>query len=428
MFGSISPLYGMLYMTDVNLFESVKKHVCSCAIDLKLAANIEAILKMPMQELHVSVPVRMDDGTVRTFRGYRIQYNHACGPTKGGIRFHPDVTVEEIRALAALMTWKCALYRLPLGGAKGGVICNPKDLSAGELERLSRSYIMKIARFIGPDLDIPAPDVGTNARVMSWMMDGYVNVVGKSSFDIITGKPLSIGGSEGRDDATARGGWFIIREAAKDLGINLKDATVAVQGFGNVGEHAALLAGPLCGSRVIAVSDSKGGVLNREGLDLEKLKDHKTRTGSIINSGLGTDISNKQLLELDVDILIPAALENAITMQNADGIRARLIAEFGNGPVSAEADDHLYAKGIPIIPDILCNAGGVVVSYFEIVQNRNLDRWEKDMVRSRLMMTMTDTYHRVAEMASKNKISLRRAAYSIGVEQVVEAMKARGWV
>ncbi len=418
----------MLYMTDINLFESVKKHVCSCAIDLKLAANIEAILKMPMQELHVSVPVRMDDGTVRTFRGYRIQYNHACGPTKGGIRFHPDVTVEEIRALAALMTWKCALYRLPLGGAKGGVICNPKDLSAGELERLSRSYIMKIARFIGPDLDIPAPDVGTNARVMSWMMDGYVNVVGKSSFDIITGKPLSIGGSEGRDDATARGGWFIIREAAKDLGINLKDATVAVQGFGNVGEHAALLAGPLCGCRVIAVSDSKGGVLNREGLDLEKLKDHKTRTGSIINSGLGTDISNKQLLELDVDILIPAALENAITMQNADGIRARLITEFGNGPVSAEADDHLYAKGIPIIPDILCNAGGVVVSYFEIVQNRNLDRWEKDMVRSRLMMTMTDTYHRVAEMASKNKISLRRAAYSIGVEQVVEAMKARGWV
>jgi glutamate dehydrogenase (NAD(P)+) len=383
---------------------------------------------MPMQELHISIPVRMDDGKVRAFQGYRIQYNHACGPTKGGIRFHPAVTVEEVRALAALMTWKCALYHLPLGGAKGAIICNPKELSDGELERLSRSYIKKIAHFIGPDQDIPAPDVGSNARIMSWMMDEYVNVLGKSSFDIITGKPLSIGGSEGRDDATARGGWIIVHEAARDLGINLKDATVAIQGFGNVGKNAALLAGPLCGCRVIAISDSKGGVLNRNGLDPVKLEDHKKRTGSVLNSDLGTEITNKQLLELDVDILIPCALENAITMENADAVRARLIAEFGNGPVTAEADDYLYAKGIPIIPDILCNAGGVVVSYFEIVQNRNLDHWEKDMVLSRLMMTMTDTYRTVADMATKNKISLRRAAYSIAVEQVVEAMKDRGWV
>jgi glutamate dehydrogenase (NAD(P)+) len=418
----------MLSMTDINLFESVKRHVCSCAIDLKLASNIEAILKMPMQELHISIPVRMDDGKVRAFQGYRIQYNHACGPTKGGIRFHPAVTVEEVRALASLMTWKCALYHLPLGGAKGAIICNPKELSDGELERLSRSYIKKIAHFIGPDQDIPAPDVGSNARIMSWMMDEYVNVLGKSSFDIITGKPLSIGGSEGRDDATARGGWIIVREAARDLGINLKDATVAIQGFGNVGKNAALLAGPMCGCRVIAISDSKGGVLNRNGLDPVKLEDHKKRTGSVLNSDLGTDITNKQLLELDVDILIPCALENAITMENADAVRARLIAEFGNGPVTAEADDYLYTKGVPIIPDILCNAGGVVVSYFEIVQNRNLDHWEKDMVLSRLMMTMTDTYRTVADMATKNKISIRRAAYSIAVEQVVEAMKDRGWV
>jgi len=418
----------MLFMTDINLFESVKRHVCSCAIDLKLASNIEAILKMPMQELHISIPVRMDNGKVRAFQGYRIQYNHACGPTKGGIRFHPAVTVEEVRALAALMTWKCALYHLPLGGAKGAIICNPKELSDGELERLSRSYIKKIAHFIGPDQDIPAPDVGSNVRIMSWMMDEYVNVVGKSSFDIITGKPLSIGGSEGRDDATARGGWIVVREAARDLGINLKDATVAIQGFGNVGKNAALLAGPMCGCRVIAISDSKGGVLNRNGLDPVKLEDHKKRTGSVLNSDLGTEITNKQLLELDVDILIPAALENAITMVNADAVKARLIAEFGNGPVTAEADDYLYAKGVPIIPDILCNAGGVVVSYFEIVQNRNLDHWEKDMVLSRLMMTMTDTYRTVADMATKNKISLRRAAYSIAVEQVVEAMKDRGWV
>ncbi len=427
MFGSIS-FTQEGYMTDINLFESVKQHICSCAIDLNLASSVEALLKMPMHELHVSVPVRMDDGTIRAFQGYRIQYNHACGPTKGGIRFHPDVTVEEIRALAALMTWKCALYRLPLGGAKGGVICNPKDLSAGELERLSRAYVRKIVRSIGPDLDIPAPDVGTNARIMSWMMDEYVSIVGRLSFDIITGKPLSIGGSEGRDDATARGGWYIVREAARDLGINLKDATVAVQGFGNVGEHAALLAGPVAGCRVIAVSDSRGGVLDRNGLDLEKLKDHKKRTGSVINSGLGTDISNKQLLELDVDILIPAALEHAITIENVGLVKARMIAEFGNGPVTAEADDHLTARGVPIIPDFLCNAGGVIVSYFEIVQNRNIDHWEKDMVQSRLMMTMTDTYRRVAVMAQENKISLRRAAYSIAMEQVIEAMKARGWV
>jgi len=415
-------------MTDINLFESVKQHICSCAIDLNLASSVEALLKIPMHELHVSVPVRMDDGTIRVFQGYRIQYNHACGPTKGGIRFHPDVTVEEIRALAALMTWKCALYHLPLGGAKGGVVCNPKDLSAGELERLSRSYIRKIARSIGPDIDIPAPDVGTNPRVMSWMMDEYVSVAGRLSFDIITGKPLSIGGSEGRDDATARGGWYIVREAARDLGIKLEGATVAVQGFGNVGEHAALLAGPVCGCRVIAVSDSRGGVMNRDGLDLGKLGDHKKRTGSVIHSGLGTDISNKQLLELEVDILVPAALENSITMENADQIRAKLIAEFANGPVSAEADDHLAAKGVPIVPDFLCNAGGVIVSYFEIVQNRNIDHWNKDMVQSRLMMTMTDTYRRVAEMARENRITLRRAAYSLAMTQVVESMKARGWV
>jgi glutamate dehydrogenase (NAD(P)+) len=415
-------------MTEVNLFETVKRYVCACALDLKLSSDIEALLKMPMQELHVSIPVRMDDGTLRVFPGYRIQYNDARGPTKGGIRYHPDVTVEEVRALAALMTWKCALYRLPLGGAKGGVICNPKELSVRELERLSRSFVQKIAHFIGPDRDIPAPDVGTNARTMSWMMDEYSKIVGKTSFGVITGKPLSLGGSEGREDATARGGWYVIGEAAKDLGITLKGATVAIQGFGNVGENAAFLAHPLCECRVIAVSDSGGGVVNREGLDIPKLREHKKKTGSIKNSGLGDDITNKQLLGLDVDILIPAALENAISMDNADSIKARIIAEFGNGPITAEADTHLYAKGVRIIPDVLCNAGGVIVSYFEMVQNLNMDHWEQDAVHSRLKMYMTETYRMVYNMATSNNISLRRAAYSRAMEHMVEAMKMRGWI
>jgi glutamate dehydrogenase (NAD(P)+) len=415
-------------MTDVNLFENVKQHVCACALDLKISSDIEGLLKMPMKEFHVSIPVRMDDGTLRVFPGFRVQYNDARGPTKGGIRYHKDVTVEQIRALAALMTWKCALNHLPLGGAKGGIVCNPKELSERELELLSRSFIQKIAQFIGPDRDICAPDVGTNARIMSWMMDEYSKIVSKTSFGVISGKPLSIGGSEGREDATARGGWYIIAEIAKDLGIPLRNATVAIQGFGNVGKNAALLAQSLGECRVIAVSDSGGGVVNRDGLDIRKLSEHKNKTGSVKNSGLGLDITNKQLLELDVDILIPAALENAISMENADSIKAKVIAEFGNGPITAEADKHLNAKGVPIIPDVLCNAGGVIVSYFEMVQNLNMDHWEQDIVHSRLKVHMTETYSTVNTMAKNNNISLRRAAYSLAMEHVVEAMKMRGWV
>jgi glutamate dehydrogenase (NAD(P)+) len=309
-----------------------------------------------------------------------------------------------------------------------GVICNPRELSAGELERLSRAYIREIARFIGPDRDIAAPYVGTNARTMAWMMDEYSRSVGKTTFGIVTGKPMSIGGSEGRDDSTARGGWYIIEEAAKDLGTDLRNATVAIQGFGNVGENAALLAHPLCGCRIIAVSDSKGGVLNPDGLDISKLKDHKKRTGSVIHSGLGEDITNSQLFGLDVDILIPAALENAITRDNMGGIRAKLIAEFANGPITAEADDHLQARGIPVIPDFLCNAGGVIVSYFEMVQNLNMDHWERDIVDTRLKKAVTQTYREVHDFAVTNNISLRRAAYSLAVDHVAEAMKVRGWV
>jgi glutamate dehydrogenase (NAD(P)+) len=263
---------------------------------------------------------------------------------------------------------------------------------------------------------------------MAWMMDEYSKIVGKTTFGAFTGKPVSIGGSEGRNDSTARGGWYIIEEAAKDLGIDLKDATVAIQGFGNVGENAAILAKPLCGCRVIAVSDSNGGVLNRDGLDLQKLQVHKKKTGSIRASGLGQDITNKQLLELDVALLIPAALENAINRDNMDNIQAKLIAEFGNGPVTAEADDHLDARGMPVIPDFLCNAGGVIVSYFEMVQNLNMDHWDIDVVHTRLKKAMTETYRGVYKASSEHKISLRRASYGLAVEHVVEAMKVRGWL
>jgi glutamate dehydrogenase (NAD(P)+) len=423
-----SAVKGTMVMAEVDLFETVKRHVCACAIDLRLSSNIEAVLKTPLQELHVSIPIRMDDGSIKAFQGYRVQYNNARGPTKGGIRFHPHMTIDGIRALAALMTWKCALYCLPLGGAKGGVICNPKDLSKGELERLSRAYVQKIARFIGPDRDIPAPDMYTDSQTMAWMLDEFLKIEGKTIFGAFTGKPLSLGGSEGRHDATARGGWYILEEAAKDFGLALNQATVAIQGFGKVGEPAASLAGPLCGCRVIAVSDSNGGVLNPDGLDIERLKEHKERTGSIRDSKLGEDISNKQLFELDVDILIPAALEHVITRDNMDEIRAKIIAEFANGPITAEADDHLHERGIIIIPDFLCNAGGVIVSYYEMVQNLNMDHWDKEVVYTRMKKAMTETYRAVHEMSVQNEISLRRAAYSLAVEHVVEAMKIRGWV
>jgi glutamate dehydrogenase (NAD(P)+) len=415
-------------VAEVDLYESVKKHVCNCVLDLKYSSNMEVLLKTPVRELHVSIPVRMDDGTVRTFPGYRVQHNDARGPAKGGIRFHPGVTIDEIRALAALMTWKCALYRLPLGGAKGGVICNPKELSAGELERLSRAFIREIAGFIGPDRDIAAPDVGTNAQTMAWMMDEYSKIVGRTTFGVVTGKPVGLGGSAGRDDATARGGWYVVEEAARDIGMNLGTAAVAIQGFGNVGGNAALLAGPLCGCRVIAVSDSSGGVMNRDGLDILKLMDHKKRTGSVKNSGLGEEITNSQLFGLDVEILIPAALENAITVDNADTIKARVIAEFANGPITAEADDHLRSRGVPVIPDFLCNAGGVVVSYFEMVQHLNMDHWDGGTVDARLRKTMAETYRQVRAASVKNNLSLRRAAYTLAAEHVAEAMKVRGWV
>ena len=414
-------------MGEQNLFENVKRHLCSCYGD-QVTPNLEAILKMPMRELHFSIPVRMDDGSIRAFSGFRVQYNDALGPTKGGIRFHPEETIDTIRGLAALMTWKCALHDLPLGGAKGGVICNPKKMSRGEIERLSRAYIQSVCHFIGPDRDIPAPDVYTDSSVMAWMMDEYSKIFRKTTFGAITGKPVSLGGSEGRDDATAQGGWFVIREAARDLGIGIEGAQVAIQGFGNVGANAAIIGTEQFSCRVVAVSDSRGGVFSRTGLDVRSLFAHKQKTGSVMDFPGAENISNEELLELDVDILIPAALENVITLDNASLVKARLIAELANGPVSGDADAFLHEKGVLILPDILCNGGGVIVSYFEMVQNFNLDHWDADEVKRRLEKKMVAAYKSVHDLAFRNNVPMRKAGYTIAVGRVVQAMKFRGWV
>lgn len=412
----------------MNLFENVKKYVCQCSLELQLTPNIEAMLKMPLREYHVSIPVRMDDGGIRVFQGFRIQYNDARGPTKGGIRFHPDETVDTIRGLAALMTWKCALHRLPLGGAKGGVICNPKMMSEGELERLSRAYIQAISHVIGPDRDIPAPDMYTNARTMAWMMDEYSRLMGKTTFGVVTGKPLALGGSQGREDATARGGWFVLEEAAHDSGITLKGARVAIQGFGNVGLHAALIGQREYGCTIVAVSDSRGGVYNEKGIDIERLAGYKRENGTVVGCKDTNPIENKDLLELPVDLLIPAALENVITPENVERVKAPLIAEFANGPITSEADDMFSNRGTTVLPDFLCNGGGVIVSYFEMIQNLNMDRWDEEEVHRRLQKMMVGAYREVAMTARNHQISLRHAAYTLAVQHVVEAMKERGWV
>ncbi|MCJ7669081.1 MAG: Glu/Leu/Phe/Val dehydrogenase [Dehalococcoidia bacterium] len=415
-------------MKKINTFDVVKQQIDRCAEILGLSPDITTMLKTPMRELHVSLPVRMDDGHVKVFQAFRVQYNDARGITKGGIRFHPDETIDTVRALAAWMTWKCALLDLPLGGAKGGVICNPKEMSPGEVERLSRAYVRGVFQFIGPDKDVPAPDVYTTPQIMAWMMDEYSAIAGKPQFGVITGKPLAIGGSPGRGDATARGGMYTIREAAKTLGIDLHKATVAVQGYGNAGYYAAQLCSELFGSRVVAVCDSKGGVYCKTGVDPDLAYSCKAQTGSVCNLPSMERISKEELLELDVDILIPAAIENVITGKNAPNIKAKIVAELANGPTTPEADDTLYRNGVHVIPDFLCNAGGVTVSYFEMVQDFYLYFWDETEVRERLDKKMTAAYHSVLNTSREYKINMRQAAYVRAVERVVEAMKLRGWV
>ncbi|MFC1965376.1 Glu/Leu/Phe/Val dehydrogenase [Chloroflexota bacterium] len=415
-------------MSNINPFEIVKRQIDNCAEILNLDPDVTAVLKTPMRELHVSLPVRMDGGSLKVFQGFRVQYNDARGITKGGIRFHPDETVDTVRALGAWMTWKCALLDLPLGGAKGGVICNPKEMSVGELERLSRAYVRAVFQFIGPERDVPAPDVYTTPQIMAWMMDEYSAIAGKPQFGVITGKPVAIGGSKGRGDATALGGMYAIREAASSIGIDLSKATVAVQGYGNAGYHAARLCSDLFGAKIVALCDSKGAICCKAGIDPQAAYECKVATTSVCNVPGMEPISNEELLELDVDILIPSAIENVITEKNAPNIKAKIVAELANGPTTPEADDILYSNGVHVIPDFLCNAGGVTVSYFEMVQNFYMYSWEEREVRERLDNRMTAAYHSVLNTSREYKINMRQAAYVRAVERVVEAMKLRGWV
>jgi glutamate dehydrogenase (NAD(P)+) len=413
--------------SSLNPFAIAQQQFDTAAAILNLDPRLRAVLREPVRELHVSLPIRMDDGDVKVLKGFRVQYNDARGPSKGGIRFHPDETIDTVRALAAWMTWKTAVMDLPLGGGKGGVICNPKLLSERELERLSRAYIDAIAWIMGPERDIPAPDVYTTPRIMGWMMDEYSKLSGHTTPGAITGKPLSVWGSLGRDDATARGTWYTVREAAKVLGIDLSKARVAIQGFGNAGTFAATLGKELFGCQVVAVSDSQGGVYNPNGLDYDGISEHKASTGSVVGFAGGQSISNADILEADADILIPAALENQITVENAPRIKARIVAEAANGPTTPQADGVLHKRGVFVIPDFLCNAGGVTVSYFEWVQNQRGMPWELEDVHRRLDRKMTRAFGEVLASSRQHHVDMRTGAYCVAVARVAEATRARGW-
>ncbi len=413
---------------ELNPFAIAQKQLDDAAEIIQLDPATHELLRWPLREFHVTLPVKMDDGTTQIFHGFRVQYNDARGPTKGGIRFHPDETIDTVRALAAWMTWKTAVVDIPLGGGKGGIICNPKTMSPNELERLSRAYIRQVGRIIGEEVDVPAPDVYTTPQIMAWMMDEYSFMRGYNVPGVITGKPLPLGGSAGRGDATARGGMYCVREAANVIGLDTNGATMAIQGFGNAGQFAATLGQELLGTKIVAVSDSKGGVYNSKGLDPHKVIAHKQETGSVVNYAGAENITNADLLELDVDILAPSALENQITAENAAKIKGKIIAELANGPTTPEADEILHKDGLYVIPDFLCNAGGVTVSYFEQVQNAYDFYWDVDLVHERLDAKMTTAFHAVDQTAKKYQINNRMAAYVVAVQRVAEACRLRGWV
>jgi len=413
---------------ELNPFKIAQAQFDEAAEVLGLEPAMRQILRWPRREYSFTIPVKMDDGTTEIFHGYRVQYNDARGPTKGGIRWHPAETMDTVRALAAWMTWKTAVVDIPLGGGKGGVTCNPKEFSEGEKERLARGWMRVIARELGEHRDSPAPDVYTNPQIMAWMMDEFESIVGRNHPAVITGKPIPIGGSQGRGDATARGGIFTLREACKILGIDPK-GTYAVQGFGNAGQFAALLHPEvLGGGKLVAVSDSRGGIYVEGGMDPKAIVKHKLETGKVGGFPGSTKITNEELLELDVDVLYPAALENVITKENAPRIKAKISCELANGPTTPEADVILHEKGVHVIPDFLANAGGVTVSYFEQVQGTYNYYWPLEEVRKQLDAKMTAAYHAVYKMHKEKKVHMRLAAYLVSVARVAEAVKLRGWV
>lgn len=385
------------------------------------------LLKHPKKIIEVSVPVKMDDGGLKVFTGYRVQYNNIRGPYKGGIRFHPQVDLSEVKALAFWMTIKCTVVDVPFGGGKGGITVNPKELSSSEIERLTRSYVRGIAPEIGPDKDIPAPDVYTTPQIMAWFMDEYSRIEGKNVPGVVTGKPIEIGGSLGRDTATAQGGFYSLESLFnnQELSINSDEKTIAVQGFGNAGFHFADIAYQ-AGYKILAVSDSKGGIYNSEGLNIEEIIKHKETTGSVINFQKAKNISNEELLELDVKILVPAALENVITKDNAHKIKARFILELANGPITLEADEILYQNNILVVPDVLANAGGVATSYFEWVQNIRNYYWDADKVQRRLKEKMEKSTQNIWEYKKKYNTNMRTAAYIYAIEKLGKALTLRG--
>ena len=408
-----------------SIFNAMLQEFDGAARLLGLDPGIWKILTSPKRQITVACPVQMDNGEIEVFTGYRVQYNITLGPAKGGIRYHPDVTLDEVTALAAWMTWKCAVAHVPFGGGKGGVICDPTRMSRRELEALTRRYVAEIIDAIGPDKDVPAPDVNTNDQIMAWVMDTYSMHVGYTATAVVTGKPIEMGGSLGRREATGRGVMIVTREAAKHLGLDIKNATVAVQGFGNVGSVSADLLSKL-GARVVAVTDWKGGVYNRDGLDIAKMIDYARQHKTIEGFPGGEPIENEQLFELEVDILVPAALENQITMDNAPVIKAKIIAEGANGPTTPEAHRHLHERGIFVIPDILANAGGVTTSYFEWVQDRHGYFWEEDEVNRRLETKMVEAFKDVLQMSLKYKTDMRTAAYIVAINRVATVTRMRG--
>lgn len=415
-------------MESQDPYVNAKAHVDRVGSMLKLDPGVIEMLKRPRRELTFNFPVRMDDGSLRVFTGYRVQHNNVRGPYKGGIRYHPNVSLEEVRALSMWMTWKCAVVGIPFGGAKGGIVCNPKEMSKGELERMTRAYAEELMPFIGPKVDIPAPDMYTDPQTMAWIMDTYSRHMGRSVPDCVTGKPIEIGGSRGRDEATSRGIMYIAAEAAARKRMHLKDARVVVQGFGNVGSNAARLLQGEAGCRVIAVSDSQGGIFDAAGLDINSVLEFKKGTGGLKGFPGAKDISNQELLELDCDLLIPAALENVITEKNAKNIRAKIVVEGANGPTTPEADEILFKGGVMLVPDILANAGGVTVSYFEWVQDLQYFFWNAEEVKERLRSIMTGAFNRVYGVSSANWIDMRTAANMIAIGEVAKAMQLRGVV
>ena len=377
-------------------------------------------LRQPDRDIRISIPIKMDDGTTKIFEGYRVEYNNTLGPYKGGIRYHQDTEINEVKALAFWMALKCAVAGIPMGGGKGGITVNPKELSKGELERLSRGWVQKLSDILGPKKDVPAPDVNTTPEIMAWMNDEYQKITGDKTGAMITGKPLDKGGSEGRGTATAQGGFFVFEALKKELNLPEK-CKVAIQGFGNAGSYAALIWSK-AGHSIVAISDSKGGIYNANGLDIEKLMEHKKSTGSLFGFPNTKEITNKELLEIECDLLIPAAFENQITDQNANKIRAKAILELANGPITPEADEILFKKGVPIVPDILANSGGVTVSYFEWDQNLKNEHWSEKEVFDKLQPLLEDSSKKILEKAKESNTDLRRGAFILALERIQEKM------